>query len=244
MLHLLRNSNLDLHRDLHHRHPILVSNDRNLSSALQSLLRQQQPQLEAVYALLQRLAAMARSMTRLFCGMVVKHTTSRAWHLFGSAASTAIPIRSTAINLGPISQRDFIVTGEYRLVVIQSVRPQTPSKSLFAQATAGVSNGPSIFDQQLLERGELDLGGMDRLLDGMSSKTNGFANKKRVGFAECWNQGEREKNHDNKYPQDPKKVLTKPRVARWSIDIFKSHDPCSVFHANPPRYLVRRGIDG
>ncbi|KAH0023686.1 hypothetical protein KCU78_g5342, partial [Aureobasidium melanogenum] len=94
-----------------------------------------------------------------------------------------VPIRSTAINLGPISQRDFVVTGEYRLVIIQSMRPQTPSKSLFAQATAGVSNGPSIFDQQLLERGELDLGGMDRLLDGMGSKNNGFATKKRVGFA-------------------------------------------------------------
>ncbi|KAG9760175.1 hypothetical protein KCU73_g3023, partial [Aureobasidium melanogenum] len=96
---------------------------------------------------------------------------------------TQVPVRSTAINLGPISQRDFVVTGEYRLVIIQSMRPQTPSKSLFAQATAGVSNRPSIFDQQLLERGELDLGGMDRLLDGMGSKTNGFANKKRVGFA-------------------------------------------------------------
>ncbi|KAI4731753.1 hypothetical protein E4T49_00455 [Aureobasidium sp. EXF-10728] len=99
---------------------------------------------------------------------------------------TQFAAQSTAINLGPMSQRDFAVTGEYRLVIIQSMRPQTPSRSLFAQATAGVSNGPSIFDQQLLERGELDLGGMDRLLDTMGSRNNGFAPvaaKKRVGFA-------------------------------------------------------------
>jgi hypothetical protein len=96
---------------------------------------------------------------------------------------TQFPIRSTAINLGPMSLRDFAVTGEYSLVIIQSMRPQTPSRSLFAQAA---SNGPSIFDQQLLERGELDLGGMDRLLNGMGSRNNGFApaaTKKRVGFA-------------------------------------------------------------
>jgi hypothetical protein len=99
---------------------------------------------------------------------------------------TQFPVRSTAINLGPMSLRDFAVTGEYSLVIIQSMRPQTPSRSLFAQATGGAINGTSIFDQQLLERGELDLGGMDRLLDGMGSRNNGFApaaTKKRVGFA-------------------------------------------------------------
>jgi hypothetical protein len=99
---------------------------------------------------------------------------------------TQFPVRSTAINLGPMSLRDFAVTGEYSLVIIQSMRPQTPSRSLFAQATGGAGNGTSIFDQQLLDRGELDLGGMDRLLDGMGSRNNGFApaaTKKRVGFA-------------------------------------------------------------
>ncbi|CAD0037921.1 unnamed protein product [Aureobasidium pullulans] len=99
---------------------------------------------------------------------------------------TQFPTRSTALNLGALSQRDFAVTGEYRLVIIQSMRPQTPAKSLFTQATAGAGNGSSIFDQQLLDRGELDLGGMDRLLDGMGTRTNGFApavTKKRVGFA-------------------------------------------------------------
>ncbi|KAI5204817.1 hypothetical protein E4T39_03421 [Aureobasidium subglaciale] len=99
---------------------------------------------------------------------------------------TQFPVRSTALNLGAISQRDFAVTGEYRLIIIQSMRPQTPAKSIFAQATAGAGNGASIFDQQLLDRGELDLGGMDRLLDTMGTRTNGFApaaTKKRVGFA-------------------------------------------------------------
>jgi hypothetical protein len=98
---------------------------------------------------------------------------------------TQFPVRSTAINLGAMTQRDFVVTGEYRLIIIQSMRPPTPAKSLFAQATAGTSNGHSKFDQQLLQRGELDLGGMDRLLDGMGNGTNGFAaaSKKRVGFA-------------------------------------------------------------
>ncbi|KAH0282080.1 hypothetical protein M436DRAFT_56179 [Aureobasidium namibiae CBS 147.97] len=98
---------------------------------------------------------------------------------------TQFPVRSTAINLGSMSLRDFVVTGEYSLIIIQSMRPQKPSRSLFAQATGGSSNGPSVFDQHLLERGELDLGGMDRLLDGMGSR-NGFApaaTKKRVGFA-------------------------------------------------------------
>lgn len=96
---------------------------------------------------------------------------------------TQFPMRSSALNLGAMSQRDFAVTGEYRFIIVQSTRPQTPAKSLFARAAAGLGDGSTMMDQQLLDRGELDLGGMDRLLDGMSTRTNVFATKKRVGFA-------------------------------------------------------------
>lgn len=97
------------------------------------------------------------------------------------------PARSTntAANIGNITHRDMIVTGEYRFIIISSVRPQTPAKSLFARGEVAGSPKTTTFDLQLLEKGELDLGGVDRLLDGMTGieKTNGFGKPKRVGFA-------------------------------------------------------------
>lgn len=90
--------------------------------------------------------------------------------------------KATAVNVGNITQRDFLVTGEHRFIITTSTRPQTPAKSLFAR-----ENGSPVtkaVDQQLLDRGELDLGGMDRLLDNMTGieRTNGIGKGKRVGF--------------------------------------------------------------
>lgn len=95
------------------------------------------------------------------------------------------PPRSTsmAANLGNITHRDILVTGEYRFVIISTTRPQTPARSLFA---GGDSGSPTTkFDMQLLEQGDLDLNGVDRLLDGMTGieRPNGFGKPKRVGFA-------------------------------------------------------------
>lgn len=91
--------------------------------------------------------------------------------------------KASAVNVGNITQRDFLITGEHRLIITTPTRPQTPAKSLFAR-----ENGSPVtqtFDQQLLDRGELDLGGMDRLLDNMTGieRTNGLVKNKRVGFA-------------------------------------------------------------
>ncbi|KAF1352172.1 hypothetical protein BDV97DRAFT_397214 [Delphinella strobiligena] len=88
------------------------------------------------------------------------------------------PARSTPASVGSITQRDIIVTGEYRFVIVSATRPQPPAKSLFAR-DAG-SPPPQTYDLQLLENQELDLGGIDRLLDGMGG--NAFGKPKRVGF--------------------------------------------------------------
>ena len=92
------------------------------------------------------------------------------------------PAKRTAVSAGSLASTDIIVTGDYRTIIVSAARPQAPSRSLFAQETGSPS---ASFDMQLLDRGELDLGGMDRMLDGMNgmAHTNGFGKPKRVGFA-------------------------------------------------------------
>ncbi|KAK8221895.1 hypothetical protein M8818_000060 [Zalaria obscura] len=93
--------------------------------------------------------------------------------------------RASSTGLGSIAQRDVLITGEHRMIVLANTRPQVPSKALFA---AREPESPTIRrDQQLLSRGELDIGGMDRMLDGMMGvETTGalqLGKAKRVGFA-------------------------------------------------------------
>ncbi|KAL1305994.1 hypothetical protein AAFC00_004127 [Neodothiora populina] len=95
------------------------------------------------------------------------------------------PAPHMPVSLSGIAHNEIIVTGEYRFTIITTVRPETPARSLFTRDTSHVSTA---IDLHLLEKGELDLGGVDRLLDDMGplggEHINGFGGRpKRVGFA-------------------------------------------------------------
>lgn len=78
--------------------------------------------------------------------------------------------------------RDFLVSAEHRFIIHQATRPPVPSKGLFEKAAAtATSAAPSDRDQRMLNAGELDVGGMDRMLDSMAN--GGAARTRRVGFA-------------------------------------------------------------
>lgn len=104
--------------------------------------------------------------------MIPKHSNTRA----AAAASNA--------------QLDIIVTGQTRLVIIAAPRSEPEHTDPFAQAEQ-----PAVADQRSLARGELDVGGMERILAGMAKGspslvgsqrsrpgTNGTAAKRKVGF--------------------------------------------------------------
>lgn len=87
-------------------------------------------------------------------------------------------------------QLDIIVTGETRLIIIAAPLPKPEPTSTFTHAEQ-----PTVADQRLLARGELDVGGMERILASMASGhpnpvgsqrrrqgTNGTAAKRKVGF--------------------------------------------------------------
>ncbi|KAK0256913.1 hypothetical protein LTS09_008219 [Friedmanniomyces endolithicus] len=108
-----------------------------------------------------------------------------------SIAQSAPPAASSGV--GQMNtQRDILVAGEHRLVVLQTLRPASGApRSLFqpastntataAGAEAGAEQAVSR-DQTMLDAGHLDLGGMDRLLEGMASGA-GASRPRRVGFA-------------------------------------------------------------
>ena len=84
--------------------------------------------------------------------------------------------RSTSTNFGQMNtQRDLLVSAENRFVILHSLRPPTPGKELFQQVAAR----PHSRDQTMLDAGELDLGGLDRMLDNMA----GDGRTRKVGFA-------------------------------------------------------------
>lgn len=74
--------------------------------------------------------------------------------------------------------RDFLLSAEHRFIIQQTTRPQVSARGLFQQAAAAAA--PAERDQRMLNSGELDLDGMDRMLDTMA---NGDARPRRVGFA-------------------------------------------------------------
>ena len=85
--------------------------------------------------------------------------------------------KATTTGLGQMNtKRDLLISAEHRLIISQSIRPDAPAKGLFQQAI----ERPTSRDQRMLDVGELDLGGMDRMLDSMA---NGDGRPRRVGFA-------------------------------------------------------------
>lgn len=87
-------------------------------------------------------------------------------------------------------QLDILVTGETRLIIIAAPLPKPEPTSTLTHA-----EHPTVADQRLLARGELDVGGMERILASMASGitnpggsqrrrqgTNGTAAKRKVGF--------------------------------------------------------------
>ncbi|TKA74374.1 hypothetical protein B0A49_02209 [Cryomyces minteri] len=96
------------------------------------------------------------------------------------------PAALTSLSLAAITVRDLLVTAEHRLIILITARNQ-PSQKRPLFATEPEETAVDEVDQQLLARGDLDLGGMDRLLDGMAGgsleRFDGPGNARRVGFA-------------------------------------------------------------
>lgn len=99
----------------------------------------------------------------------------------GSEAITSISQfapNTPSTTSGPMNtQRDLLVSAEYRFIILQALRPSTPAKSLFQQA---LTERPASRDQRMLDAGDLDIGGMDRMLDSMA---DGDTRLRKVGFA-------------------------------------------------------------
>jgi hypothetical protein len=72
-------------------------------------------------------------------------------------------------------QNDLLVSAEHRYIILQHLRPQ----GLTREQLQSVADRPVSRDQRMLDVGEADLGGMNRILDGMA----GDGRVRRVGFA-------------------------------------------------------------
>lgn len=84
--------------------------------------------------------------------------------------------KATSSGLGRLNtQRDFLVSAEHRFIIVQN-RSRTPASDLFHQG----HDGPAKREQRMLEAGDLDLGGMNKIIDGMA---DGQTRSRRVGFA-------------------------------------------------------------
>ncbi|KAK0902141.1 hypothetical protein LTR57_019807 [Friedmanniomyces endolithicus] len=88
------------------------------------------------------------------------------------------------------TQRDLLIAGEHRFVVLQTPTPASgaprslfqPASTTTATATGAGAEQAVSRDQTMLDAGHLDLGGMDRLLEGMASDA-GASRPRRAGFA-------------------------------------------------------------
>jgi len=87
--------------------------------------------------------------------------------------------KSSSSGLGQMNTpRDFLISAEHRFIIHQATRPPVPARGLFEKANTTAASTDR--DQRMLDAGELDIGGMDRLLDSMA---NGDARTRKVGFA-------------------------------------------------------------
>lgn len=94
------------------------------------------------------------------------------------------PKEKVAPGLGKSVQKDFLITAEHRIIILEGANDIIPGRTLFN----GEPEPESLVlrrEQRLLDSGDLDIGGMDRMLDSMAGieKTGGFGKGKRVGFA-------------------------------------------------------------
>lgn len=88
------------------------------------------------------------------------------------------PSPSSSNTLGQFNtQRDLLVAAEHRFIILQDLRQKLPSQTLFQQT---IGERPELRDQRVLDSGELDLLGVDRMLDSMAAEKN---RSRRVGFA-------------------------------------------------------------
>ena len=84
--------------------------------------------------------------------------------------------KAAASGLGQMNTlRDLLISAEHRYIILETLRPAVPSSGLFQQAAEQATSR----DQRMLDAGDLDLGGMDRVLNGMA----GDGRTRRVGFA-------------------------------------------------------------
>lgn len=114
-------------------------------------------------------------------------------NLGGELASWVDQLPLTATNGTSPSHRDLVISAEHRLVFLTApLREPEPEDSMRSPAQ---TEKPYSTDQQLLARGELDVGGMERILAGMTHKTgnvngvvddfrNGALGKRKVLFAD------------------------------------------------------------
>nr|POE48747.1 nucleoporin nup37 [Quercus suber] len=89
-----------------------------------------------------------------------------------------LAVKSSPANFGRLnSQRDFVISTEHRIIISQSLLPSTSARTLFQQPEGMPVSRDN--DLKMLEHGDLDIGGMDRLLDSMA---NAEARPRKVGF--------------------------------------------------------------
>lgn len=86
--------------------------------------------------------------------------------------------QSSSAGIGHMNtQRDLLVTGEHRAVILQNLRPATPSRGLFQQQLA---ERPASRDTAMVDTGfGSDLDGINAVLDSMNSANA----SRKVGFA-------------------------------------------------------------
>ncbi len=108
--------------------------------------------------------------------------------LYGEAISCLKQFPSISPESGAIGStlQDLLIAAESRLMILSSAvqAPEEPRPTL---SVVRDQNEDVQSDRHLLSRGELDLGGMNRLLDSMTASTANGANRtsiaRRVGFA-------------------------------------------------------------
>lgn len=109
--------------------------------------------------------------------------------LFGEAITSMSQFDTTTEAARLAKPRDVLLSAEHRLIITESIDQNSGRRfeSMFAQEQADNEDTRKT-DQALLSHGELDLGGMDRLMDNMQgsgtlSKNLTLGNPRKVLFA-------------------------------------------------------------
>lgn len=106
--------------------------------------------------------------------------------LLGESITSVVQFDTTAAASRMAIGRDILIAAEHRLIISASTN-QPQERDLFAP-TAAEEEASRLADQTLLTRGELDIGGMDRMLEDMESSGSGLksltmGNPRKVLFA-------------------------------------------------------------